>query len=306
MSPLLRLEELTWRALLDLPREQTIVFVPISPIEEHGPHLPLGCDLFDAEAFAMGAAGELERRRPGLLRIVLYPRVPLGTDTFAYLGSIEIRQRVIRDVAVDIGRSLGREGFKNVVFFNGHGGPAHNVALEEACVRLRRRGVRAIAPFGAVVERLFLGEYNDRIAPKLAAAGIAELPLPLNRDYHAGAFETSLMLHLKPELVTDEYRRLAPFSVKLLDIRPSTALKEGPGLGYLGAPAAGDARLGEGLLELVCGELATLVEGLADGRDVYGETRCRLYWVPLFWTDRRWYALGAFFRIVAILCALLR
>ncbi|MBI2945884.1 MAG: creatininase family protein [Candidatus Wallbacteria bacterium] len=306
MANLLRLEELTWRALLDLPRDQTIVFVPISPIEEHGPHLPLGCDLFDAEAFAMRTSEELQRRRPGEWTVVMYPRVPLGTDTFAYLGSIEIRQRVVRDLAVDIGKSLSREGFNHVVFFNGHGGPAHNVALEEACVRLRRCGVRAIAPFGAVVERLFLGEYNDRIAPVMAAAGITELPLPLNMDYHAGAFETSLMLYLNPHLVTEEYRRLEPFSVKLLDIRPSTALREGPGLGYLGAPSAGNAKLGEGLMALVSGELATLVEGLADGQNVYGATRCKLYWVPLLWTDRYWYAAGLAMAAALLLAAALR
>ncbi len=41
---MIKFEELNWKELDEFDREKTVFFLPISPMEEHGPHLPLGTD----------------------------------------------------------------------------------------------------------------------------------------------------------------------------------------------------------------------------------------------------------------------
>ncbi|MBI4610058.1 MAG: creatininase family protein [Candidatus Rokubacteria bacterium] len=84
---LYRLEELSTRALDRLPREQTIVILPVSPLEEHGPHLPLGVDAFTAEHFARALAARIVIERAGWC-VVLAPLLHLGSFTFDHVGTV--------------------------------------------------------------------------------------------------------------------------------------------------------------------------------------------------------------------------
>ena len=47
--PILNLEELSHTAVAGLNPATTVLFLSVSPLEEHGPHLPLGVDIFSAE-----------------------------------------------------------------------------------------------------------------------------------------------------------------------------------------------------------------------------------------------------------------
>src|SRR5687767_11730815 len=91
---IIRLENVSWKALESLDRARVLTMVPVSPLEEHGPHLPLGVDLLQATFFTERVAEEIVRRRPEQI-VLLHPPVPLGTWTLDFLGSIEIRQRII-------------------------------------------------------------------------------------------------------------------------------------------------------------------------------------------------------------------
>ena len=54
-SQILQFEEMSWKKIDELPRDKTVFFVPISPLEEHGPHLPVGTDLLTARDAAKEA-----------------------------------------------------------------------------------------------------------------------------------------------------------------------------------------------------------------------------------------------------------
>ena len=133
-----RLEEMSTPALDALDRHRTLVLLPVSPLEEHGPHLPIGVDAFAARHFAEALAERVTADRPGWAA-VLAPTLHLGSFTFDTVGTIRIRQRVVRDAVVDYGASLARAGFRWIVVANGHGGPGHLVALEEASAIVSRR-----------------------------------------------------------------------------------------------------------------------------------------------------------------------
>ena len=104
-----RLEELSTPALDALDRSRTVILLTVSPLEAHGPHLPVGVDAFAARHFAETIAARLVAERPGW-HAVLAPTLPIGSFTLVAPGTITVRQRVVRDTLVDYGASLARAG----------------------------------------------------------------------------------------------------------------------------------------------------------------------------------------------------
>ena len=141
-----RLEELSTPQLDALDRARTVVILTVSPLETHGPHLPLGVDAFTARHFSESIAARLVAGRPGW-SVVLAPTLHLGSFTFDSVGTVAVRQRVVRDAVVDYGSAVSRAGFRYVLVSNGHGGPGHLVALEEAAAIVSRRHRITMASF---------------------------------------------------------------------------------------------------------------------------------------------------------------
>ncbi len=91
------LEELSSPALDALPRESTVVILTASPLETHGPHLPLGVDAYTGRYFAQAIAERIVSERSGW-HVVLAPTLHLGTFAFETVGTVTMRQRVVRDL----------------------------------------------------------------------------------------------------------------------------------------------------------------------------------------------------------------
>ena len=131
-----------------LSPEQTVFFFGVGPLEDHGPHLPLGMDLLEAHQLCFSAAERLEREMPGWT-CVLMPPSPLGIESNTQNLSITVRPHVLRDWLVDACRSLKKAGFRHFVCFSGHLGPKQLTAIEDAAKifnresRFRFRGKRA-------------------------------------------------------------------------------------------------------------------------------------------------------------------
>jgi creatinine amidohydrolase len=211
------LSELT-RAAVAERAPDAVAVVPVGACEQHGPHLPLGTDLMVAEHVAGAAAARLA----GEVDVVVAPsvavgysphHVPIGATLTAGVGTLLAQLR-------DTCGGLAAAGFRRVFLLNGHGGNAELVvvAAREAGQTLRVR-------VGA-------GSYWVMAWDELVAAGAQDRGrLP----GHAGAFETSLVLALRPDLVADPPHR------------PGTPYKRNPA-GYFGryhveepdAMAAGD------------------------------------------------------------------
>ena len=76
-SKIIKFEELTWKQIESLDKNKTIFFLPISPLEEHGPHLPVGTDLLTVIDATTEAIKILNKEKPELT-FVLLPAVPIG------------------------------------------------------------------------------------------------------------------------------------------------------------------------------------------------------------------------------------
>jgi creatinine amidohydrolase len=281
----LRLEELTAPALDALDRTRTLAVVGVSPLEQHGPHLPVGVDYLAARHFAEAIAERIVTRRPGWT-VVLTPTLPLGSFTFDAVGTIGVRQRVVRNAVVDYGRALARAGFRYILVSNAHAGPGHLVALEEASATVSRRHGIAMASFtGHMAWEFFRGRYLARIEAALGRSLTPEERRALADDAHGGWWETSLMLLLRPDLVDPGYRDLPPTRYPLLQrIRPNYPLK-GQGRGYVGDPARADLAFAKATLEVLVTEAAALAERLLDGRLERRHRRSPLQLVPHLRTD---------------------
>jgi creatinine amidohydrolase len=279
-----RLEELSTTALDALDRASTVILLTVSPLEEHGPHLPLGVDAFTARHFAEAIAERLVAARPGW-SVVLAPTLHIGSFTFDTVGTVTVRQRAVRDTVTDYGASLARAGFRYILVSNGHGGPGHLVALEEAAAIVSRRYGITMASFAGHLAWQFLrGRYLPRIEAALGRALSDEERQAFAEDAHGGWWETSVMLLLRPDLVDPAYRSLPPARYPLSRrIRPNYPLRNG-GQGYVGHPALADPAFAKAASEVLLQELMELVDGLLDGRIRPAQRRSPFFSIPFFRT----------------------
>jgi creatinine amidohydrolase len=274
------LEEMSTAALDALDRRRTIVVLTVSPIEEHGPHLPLGVDAYAARHFAEGLAERLVAARPGWTA-VLAPTLHLGSFTFDAPGTIRIRQRVVRDAVLDYGDSLARAGFRWIFIANGHGGPGHLVALEEAAATVsRRHGVTMASLTGYLAWEFLRGRLLPRIVAALGRPLTDDEREAFADDLHGGLWETSFMLWVRPDLVDEGYRSLPAARYSLpRRLVPNYPLRDG-GQGYVGHPALADPAFARATIEVLLAEGLGIVEALLDGRVRPAQRRSPFWVVP--------------------------
>ncbi len=280
-----RLEELTMPGLDALDRERAVVVLTVSPLEQHGPHLPLGVDAFTARHFAEEIAQRLVAERSGW-SAVLAPTLHLGSFTFDAVGTVPVRQRVVRDAVVDFGEAFARAGFRYVLIANGHAGPTHLAALDEAAATVsRRHGIRMASLSGWLMWQFRSGRFLDQVEGRLGRPLSDAERRAFAEDAHAGWWETSMMLMLRPDLVAGAWRELPPATYSLpRRLVPNYPLHDG-GAGYVGHPALGDAAFAKATTDVLLAEVMALVHALLDGRLRPGERRSPYYAVPVFRTN---------------------
>ena len=185
-TPARRFETLAWpqlEALLAAGHRTAVL--PLGAIEQHGPHLPLATDRWIADALA-------ERFCRRVAEAVRLPALPIGcsAEHGEFPGTLSLRADTLRAVLRDVVASLGQHGFETVFIFSAHGGncAALGDALPELDAAARPARVIACTDF----ERMTAVWHGAA-----AAAGIA----PGAAGHHAGEYETSIILALRPEAV---------------------------------------------------------------------------------------------------------
>jgi creatinine amidohydrolase len=276
---------MTMPALDALDRERTLVVLTASPLEEHGPHLPLGVDAFTARHFAQEVGERLVGARPGW-SAVLAPTLYLGSFTLDGVGTVTIRQRVVRDALVDYGRSLARARFRHILVANGHAGPTHLAALDEAAAIVSREaGVTMASLSGHLAWEFRSGRFLDRVEQALGRALTAEERRAFADDAHGGWWETSMMMMLRPDLVDGVYRDLPPATYSLPErFVPNYPLRNG-GAGYVGHPALADPAFARATTEVLVTAAMELVDGLIAGTVRPSQHRSPFFAMPFFRTN---------------------
>ena len=242
-AQVVRLADLNTRQIAALDRNRTVVLLQGGMLEEHGPYLPAFTDGVLSERLTNDLAKGVAAKKPGWT-VLVFPPVSVGASgsneigrqaTFA--GTYAVRPSTLRAIYMDLASELGLQGFKWVMIVHVHGSPLHIGALDEAGDFFHDTyGGRMVNLWGLLP---VLGGWGNAMSIMTAAQ---------KRDdgvsLHGGADEHSLMLYLRPELVSPEYKRAVSVTGASYDESFAVARRTGwPG--YIGAPRHASAALGQ-------------------------------------------------------------
>ncbi len=170
---------LKWPEIAERLKVVDTAILPCGAIEQHGPHLPLDVDYYDAEYMAFKVAEACLDPKPFVI-----PTIPYGVSYHhsEFKGTICVSNNALSALVYDVGMSLAQNGIKKLVILNGHGDNAPT--LNYAAQMINRD-----AKIFVCVET---GETSD--------VDLYDL-IETRNDIHAGEIETSTTLALRPELV---------------------------------------------------------------------------------------------------------
>ncbi|HSV86695.1 MAG TPA: creatininase family protein [Levilinea sp.] len=231
---------LNWPQIQEAVDENALVLLPLGVIEEHGPQLCLGTDIYTAHLHCLLIKQRLETA--GLTAIIAPPFYwGICQSTGSFIGSFRVRKETMKALLFDILASLAEFGFKNVYGVNAHGDIEHSVALvetfREATEKLNLKAGYAFSE--SLLHHYGLTGAEPYICPvKPQAIQVSQAASP---DVHAGDIETATIHHFYPDLVDVERARSLP-PTRLGDDKIMSWLFGGQTAelspnGYLGSPA---------------------------------------------------------------------
>ena len=240
--------ELTWRQAKTRIKKMDVALLPVGALEQHGPHLPLDTDAFDADYLARRVAEACSDPKPLVL-----PLIPFGVSYHHadFTGTVGISNDTLAKMIYEIGMSVSRNGIRKLVIINGHGG--NSPALNYAAQMINRDA------------RIFVcvdtGETSDVDIDK-----IIDTP----NDVHAGEIETSTGLAVRPQLVQmDRAKKHIPkFSSRYLNFTSKRGVlwyaytRKISSSGVMGDPTKASAAKGDRIWEIMIAHLVSLVEDL--------------------------------------------
>ncbi len=241
----MEIAELTWAEAGDVETELAVL--PVGSTEQHGPHAPLGTDLFTARAVAR--AGVERTDRP----VVLGPTIPVGIaeEHRQFPGTLWVSADTFRSYVSEVCASLAHHGWHRIVLVNGHGGNV--AALRELCGRLTRDETAYTVSF----------TWFDAVDP-------ADFGIEMG---HGGPVETSVLAALDEEHIREDQLDAAAEGAAATwgewhsGVNLAYDSAEFTESGVVGDPTEGSEELGVRLLERASAQLAALLDVVAD-RDI--------------------------------------
>jgi creatinine amidohydrolase len=170
------LPHMTWVEVEQALTHTDAVIIPVGSNEQHGRHLPLGTDSYEAIE-----TSKLIAQKADVL-VAPVALAGLSSHHMGFPGTITLTPETFEAVVYETALSLIRHGFRKILIFNGHGGNAVSVA---AIIQRINQNTKAVA--------FDLG--------KVEPARKEPLYPPIPWDVHAGVEETSWMLFLAGNLV---------------------------------------------------------------------------------------------------------
>ena len=173
------MEEMTVQDMIVALEQTGTAILVCGSTEQHGYHLPLSTDYIPAYEVSKSVS-----RKTGCL---VLPPLCYSYSGGKLPGTTDISPDTTTRVVADIGLSIVEQGVRNIILFVGHCGTEHLEAVEEAGHRIMEQAPGVSVAFTPVLS------LSKSWLDMLAGGG-----------EHAGMGETSLMLHVRPDLVKDE------------------------------------------------------------------------------------------------------
>jgi len=247
--------DFTTREFAELDMSRVVTVVPVGAVEQHGPHLPVRVDA----AINAGIIARAVELAPADFPVLVLPALPIGksNEHLAFPGTLTLSYETLARVWFEVGESVFRAGGRKIIFFNSHGGNPQ--VMDIVCRELRVK----LNMFAVGSSWFRLTEASDLFDPD-----------ELNFGIHGGEVETSIMLHLHPDLVDmSRAENFIPLSVELARSNSILTPEGAVGFGWqtqdlqtsgaCGNAAAADAARGRQLVDKAANRLITLIEEVA-------------------------------------------
>jgi creatinine amidohydrolase len=235
------MREVLWERLKRTEIEQAakagaVVVIPIASLEQHANHLPVNTDSNIVSTVAKRAAQAVE------FPALVLPAVWTGYSPhhMRHPGSVTLKYHTFVEVLTQVATSVHHHGFRKILLLNGHGGNTAIVA-----------GMRTKLAEEDGVASVVGCDYWD--APGVPEAMRRLCPVDRGFVGHAGEFETSVQMHLQPELADAGQATWAT--------------------GAFGDPSAGSEAKGKALVEAAVEGLIRLLQSFHSG-----ELEARFVW----------------------------
>lgn len=207
-------QDMTTAEFAALDPQQVVAVLPVAAIEQHGPHLPVSVDA----TINTGILSRALELMPSTLPVTFLPLQAVGKspEHQAYPGTLTLSAETLIRVWTELGESVARTGIRKLLIFNSHGGQPEimNIVALDLRVRLQMLVVK-LNWFGPGIPAGLFSPEEER------------------HGIHAGAIETSMMLHLAPEQV--QMDKAAPFRSSRQDWQDHYSFyrpKSGVGFGW--------------------------------------------------------------------------
>src|SRR5258708_18208116 len=212
-----------------------LALFPVGATEQHGPHLATGTDTVSPEEIAWQVSDNTGA--------VVLPALAYGLSlghTSHWPGTLSLHPQTMSKVIVEIARWVVASGFKRLIFLSGNG--PNSPPLESARLQLRYEFPQCR------FRVLSLFDCTPSAHKAYTRDGL---------DIHANQAETSILMHLRPEMVRAD--RLVDEPDGTPGLVFSYAKKATTRTGVVGHARRASAVDGKALVELLVGELSAIV-----------------------------------------------
>lgn len=170
------LAENNWKTVKET--DYVVAVLPWGATEAHNYHLPYGTDIIEAEQVSAEAARIAWENG---VKIIVLPAIPFGVNTGQFDVKLDMNMNPSTQLAVltDVVDVLNRQGIYKLIILNSHGGNDFKTMIRELGLRFPKMFLCSCNWYQAVDQKQFFE----------------------NKDDHAGEMETSVIMHLAPQLV---------------------------------------------------------------------------------------------------------
>ncbi len=170
------LAETNWKTVKAMAYQLAVL--PWGACEAHNYHLPYGTDIIEAEHIGAESAKRVWEKG---IKVIVLPAIPFGVNTGQYDITMDMNMNPSTQLAVlrDVIEVLNRQDIHKLIILNSHGGNDFKPMIRELGLKFPSMFLSQCNWFQAVDQKLFF----------------------IHTDDHAGEMETSLLLHLRPDLV---------------------------------------------------------------------------------------------------------
>lgn len=245
------LSDITWKELAEIQDKVKMAVIPVGSTEQHGPHLPLKNDTASVFYIAEKLA---QKFYPKLL---ITPAIPYGISYhhMHFPGTISVSPDTLISLLVDICESLVAHGIDKILILNGHGGNFETISTAVVTIKQRFK------------INIYFANYWDFL-PKSSYHLVEDGKIP----GHSAEFETSIALHIYPEMVRTKFvqasdqtdKKLLDFEKFLVDKSRMYTLELEKSISGVpdGNPTLATGRKGEDITKTIINKLASLIKDI--------------------------------------------